>query len=50
MVDFARFLLAQLDEHRWEAILSDTKPRPKFEEFLKASVREGDEPLDPAKL
>lgn len=50
VVDFARFLLSQLDEHRWEAIISDTKPRPKFEEFLKASAREGDEPLDPANL
>jgi hypothetical protein len=50
VVDFARFLLSQLDENRWEAILSDDKPRPKLEEFLKASAHEGDELLDPSKL
>ena len=50
VVDFARFLLSQLDEHRWEAIISDTKPRPRREEFLKASAKEGDESLDLSKL
>ena len=50
VVDFARFLLSQVDEHRWEAIISDTKTRTKLEEFLKASAREGDELLDLSKL
>ncbi len=50
VVDFARFLLSQVDEHRWEAIISDAKTRPKLEEFLKASAREGDELLDLSKL
>jgi hypothetical protein len=46
VVDFARFLLSQIDEYRWEAILSETKPRPKLEEFLKVSALEGGKPLD----
>jgi len=50
VVDFARFLLSQVDEHRWESLISDSKPRPRLEDFLKASAREGDEPLDPANL
>jgi hypothetical protein len=50
VVDFARFLLTQVDEHRWESLISDSKPRPRLEEFLKVSAREVDEPLDPAKL
>ena len=50
VADFARFLLTQVDEHRWESLISDSKPRPRLEEFLKASAREVDEPLDHAKL
>ncbi len=50
VVDFARFLLSQLDEHRWEELISDSKPRPKLEDFLKASASEGDEPLDLSRL
>lgn len=50
VADFARFLLAQLGEHRWEKMIADTKPRPKLEEFLKASAREGEEPLDVSRL
>ena len=50
VVDFARFLLSQLDEHHWETLISDTKSRPKLEEFLKASAREGDELLDLSRL
>jgi hypothetical protein len=50
VVDFARFLLSQVDEHRWESLISDSKSRPRLEEFLKASAREVDEPLDPANL
>jgi hypothetical protein len=50
VVDFARFLLAQLGEHRWEKMIGDTKPRPKLEEFLKASAREGEELLDLSRL
>ena len=43
-------LLSQLDEHHWETLISDTKSRPKLEEFLKASAREGDELLDLSRL
>lgn len=50
VVDFARFLLSQLDEHRWETLIADKRALPRFEEFLKVSAREGDEPLDPARL
>jgi hypothetical protein len=50
VVDFARFLLAQLDDERWEQIVSEPKARPKLEEFLKASKAEGSEPLDVDRL
>ena len=50
VMDFARFLLTQLDEHRWETMISDTKPRPRMEEFLQAAAKEGDEPLDLSNL
>jgi hypothetical protein len=50
VVGFARFLLAQIREHRWERIMADTKPRPRLEEFLKNSAREGEEPLDVSRM
>jgi hypothetical protein len=46
VADFARFLLAQQGDERWEEIISETKPRPKFDAFLKESAREGSQPLD----
>jgi hypothetical protein len=50
VADFARFLLAQQADQRWEQIIADGKPRPKLEEFLKASRTEGSEPMDPDRL
>ena len=58
LIDFARFLKsryanrAELDgDARWEAIIADPRPRPKFDAFMKASMEEGGlEPLDPDKL
>ena len=44
--DFARFLLAQEGDERWEQIIADPKPRAKLDAFLKESKLEGSEPLD----
>jgi hypothetical protein len=46
VADFARFLLAQQDDERWEQIIAETKPRPKLEAFLKESAAEGSQPMD----
>jgi len=46
VIDFARFLLVQQDDTRWENLISEKKPRPRLDEFLKASAAEADEPLD----
>jgi len=46
VADFARFLLAQQADDRWEQIIADPKPRPKLNEFLEASKAEGSEPMD----
>lgn len=37
VVDFARFLLAQRGDARWEEIIADPGPRPKFDAFLRDS-------------
>lgn len=50
VADFARFLLAQQDEERWDQIIADPQPRPKPDAFLKASKAEGSEPLDADRL
>jgi hypothetical protein len=50
VADFARFLLTQQGDERWEQIIAQTKPRPKFDEFLKASRAEGSEPMDMGRL
>jgi hypothetical protein len=46
VADFARFLLAQQGDQRWEQIIAGTNPRPKLDAFLKESAREVSEPLD----
>jgi hypothetical protein len=46
LTDFARFLLAQQGDVRWEQIIAETKPCPKLDAFLKESAREGSQPLD----
>ncbi len=46
VADFARFLLAQQGDERWEQIIAESKTRPKLNEFLKASKAKGSEPLD----
>lgn len=50
VADFARFLLAQQGGERWEQIVSDPKPRPKLNQFLKESKAEGTEPMDMGRL
>lgn len=46
VADFARFLLAQEGDERWEQIIASTASRPKLDEFLRESKPEAAEPLD----
>jgi hypothetical protein len=50
VADFARFLLAQQGDERWEQIVADPKRRPKLEELLEKSKAEGSEPMDTGRL
>ena len=50
VADFARFLLAQEGDQRWEQIIADPTPRPKLEAFLKQSRADGSEPMDMDRL
>jgi hypothetical protein len=50
LADFARFLLSKHDDEAWERSIADPKPRPKLDEFLKAALAEGSEPLDPESI
>ena len=50
VIDFARFLLAREDDDRWERLLAETRPRPRFDAFLRESAAEADAPLDPRRL
>ena len=50
VIDFARFLLVQQDDARWENLIAGEKPRPRLDEFLRASAAEADEPLDLKRL
>ena len=46
VADFARFLLARQQDEAWERTIGDGKPRPKLNEFVRAALAEGAEPLD----
>ena len=54
VADFARFLLTcshHPDDLAWEQRISDRRPMPKLEEYLRNSAAEGGEaPLDPERL
>ena len=50
VADFARFLLSKHDDEAWERTIADPKPRPKLDEFVRASLAEGSGPLDLDKL
>ena len=46
VTDFARFLLERESDERWESIVAEGEPRPKFEAFLRDSEKEAAEILD----
>ncbi len=47
VADFARFLLAQEGDERWEELLAARELRPRLDAFLRESAAEGGEvPLD----
>ena len=50
VIDFARFLLVQQDDARWESLIAEENPRPRRDGFLRASAAEADEPLDLKRL
>ncbi len=50
VVDFARFLLAQQDDAKWERLIAYPKPRPKLDAFLRESAAESEETLNPERL
>ncbi|MEA3209479.1 MAG: hypothetical protein QOE70_2536 [Chthoniobacter sp.] len=51
VIDFARFLLAQQGDERWEALLASKDPHPRLDAFLRESAAEGgEEPLDASRL
>jgi hypothetical protein len=52
VADFARFLLAKRknipdQDEAWERTIADGRRRPKLDEFVRAALAEGSEPLDP---
>ena len=47
VTDFARFLLERESDERWESIVAEGEPRPKFEAFLRDAAAEEATPLDP---
>jgi hypothetical protein len=46
VADFARFLLAQQDDARWEQLIASDQRRPKLDAFLRESASESPTPLD----
>ncbi len=48
VADFARFLLAKREDEAWERTIADPRRRPKLDEFVRAALVEGTEPLDDA--
>lgn len=50
VADFARYLLERESDERWESIVAEGEPRPKFESFLRDAAAEEAEPLDPRRL
>ena len=46
VADFARFLLAKHDDEAWERTIANARPRPKLDEFVRAALAEGSEPLN----
>ncbi len=50
VADFARFLLERESDERWESIVAEGEPRPRFESFLRDGAEESAEPFDPNRL
>ncbi|MBU3665956.1 MAG: DUF2281 domain-containing protein [Chthoniobacterales bacterium] len=50
VTDFARFLLDREGDKRWESIVAEGEPRPRFESFLRDAAAEPAEPLDLKRL
>ena len=50
VADFARFLLAQQDDERWEQLIASPQRRPKLDAFLRESAAEPPTPLDHNRL
>ena len=50
VADFARFLLAKQQDKAWEKTISNPAGRPKLDEFVRAALAEGVEPLNPDDL
>jgi hypothetical protein len=46
VADSARFLLSRQQDENWEAIIAETRTRPRLDAFLRESAAEGDEPLE----
>jgi len=46
VADFARFLISQEDDDKWERLIAEPKPRPKLDTFLRESAKEPETPLD----
>ena len=50
VADFARFLLAQQDDERWERLIAFGQRRPKLDAFLRQSAAEAPTPMDRDRL
>jgi hypothetical protein len=46
VTDFARFLLSQEDDARWERLIAFDQRRPKLDAFLRQSAAEPPTPMD----
>jgi hypothetical protein len=51
VADFARFLLAQHGDERWEELIAACETPPRLDAFLRESAAEGgEEPMDVSRL
>ena len=50
VADFARFLLARLDDEKWERLIEAPEKRPRLDAFLHDSAAEGETPFDASRL
>jgi hypothetical protein len=46
VADFARFLLAHVEDEKWERLIASKKKLPRLEAFLQKSADEPEAPLD----